>query len=271
MIRDAESLAAYLNARAPFDPNNPTDPRSSFRIAFQPTGHDSASVPQVFKMLQHMRDACLAVEEASKWMGSVIGRAEKELIWFVQYGRHNRISQLYLARRFSELDRNVTANCDVIVSFVQNEPIDLQYIRAAAGQEVAERIKALGEHEWDYVRANHDGVVALLESISEGTDNAGMDEPTEPDSTSDAASDGASVDGDSDKDGQDAGNAGVEPTSAGPPVVVDKKTAIGVAEPGRDDDSRDDTAKETRSKTIDRESNRRKRGARFTKRKAKVK
>jgi hypothetical protein len=53
----------------------------------------------------------------------------------VRYGRHQQIDQVYVARRPSELHRDLTANADVIVTFQQQEPRDLLYLRSFFGDE----------------------------------------------------------------------------------------------------------------------------------------
>jgi len=65
-----------------------------------------------------------------------------ELGRLIRYGRHREIDQLYIARRPFEIHRDVTAQADVGISFVQHEPNDVRYLRAVAGPG-AERVSSL--------------------------------------------------------------------------------------------------------------------------------
>jgi hypothetical protein len=152
-ITNPHDLAAYLNARGSLP----------FRIAYQDKGWHEIPMPQVFGMLKNCRGTWIAFEEASQWT------EEPNLQWFVQYGRHNDISCLFVARRpKDELDVLTRANADVIVSFQQQEPADLEWIRQIGGEDARDRIAALSweNHEWDYVLAQHDGIVETLDSLA---------------------------------------------------------------------------------------------------------
>jgi hypothetical protein len=54
---------------------------------------------------------------------------------FVRYGRHREISQVYVSRRPAEINRDLTAQSDLIVSFRQHEPNDIDYLRKLMGPE----------------------------------------------------------------------------------------------------------------------------------------
>jgi len=163
VVNDPFAVADYLNARGTDLP---------FRIAYRETGDDGGTEPgDLFKMLQACRNMWLAVEEASKYMGPTQG--SPQLNWFFQYGRHHAISVLCVARRPSELGRIATAQADVIVTFRQHEPRDLEWIRAVGGAECAERVAALGDHEWTYIVRAHPEIEAALDSLSHETGATG--------------------------------------------------------------------------------------------------
>lgn len=69
-----------------------------------------------------------------------------EIARLVRYGRHREIDQVYIARRPSEVHRDLTAQADVIVSFEQREPRDVKYLREIAGEE-AERVRSLPKYK----------------------------------------------------------------------------------------------------------------------------
>lgn len=159
VIEDPHSLAEYLeaNKRKPY-----------FRIAYRDNGQNETIKPEtVLKMLANLRDTWLCLEEASKYgEAGNSNRMIREARWFVQYGRHYGISVLLVARRPQEIDRMATANADTVVSFVQQEPRDLDYVRQLGGEDAARRIASLGQYEWDYVVDQHAEIRAVLDSIS---------------------------------------------------------------------------------------------------------
>ena len=180
VIEDPYSLAEYLEANR----------RGGFRIAYRDNGqHEDIKPETLFKMLGNLRETWLCLEEASKYgEAGNSNRMIREARWFIQYGRHYGISVLLVARRPQEIDRMATANADTVVSFVQQEPRDLDYIRQLGGVAAEERIKRLGLYEWDYVVDQHDGIHAVLSSISTGESNVGSSDSARLDS--DAMGDG---------------------------------------------------------------------------------
>jgi len=69
-----------------------------------------------------------------------------EIARLVRYGRHREIDQIYIARRPSEVHRDLTAQADLVVSFEQREPRDVKYLRDVAGEE-AERVQMLPKYK----------------------------------------------------------------------------------------------------------------------------
>lgn len=91
-------------------------------------------------VLRHLRRALIVVEEAS-WLCSP-SSMPREVAWLVRYGRHQELSQVYVAQRPAMLHRDVTSQSDVLVSFHQIEQRDVDYLRAFMGEE-AERVREL--------------------------------------------------------------------------------------------------------------------------------
>jgi len=157
VIEDPYSLSNYLETAKHLE---------RFRVSYRDLGMSGVGPERVFEMLKGLRDCWLCLEEASKWTGPSNTTLD-EVKWFLQYGRHNRISVVLVARRPAELDRMGTAQADTIVSFSQHEPRDKEYITKLGGPECAERIASLGTYEWDYVMDTHPEIRDVLEGFSE--------------------------------------------------------------------------------------------------------
>jgi len=82
----------------------------------------------------------LVVEEVSFYCSP--NRLPVELSTLIRYGRHREIDQLYIARRPFEVHRDITAQADVGVSFLQHDPNVVAYLRAVAGPQ-AVRVQTL--------------------------------------------------------------------------------------------------------------------------------
>jgi DNA helicase HerA-like ATPase len=78
----------------------------------------------------------VVVEETSFYCSP--SQLPEELSKLVRYGRHREIDQIYVARRPSEIHRDLTAQSDVIVTFRHREPRDLDYLARMSGQDVSQ-------------------------------------------------------------------------------------------------------------------------------------
>lgn len=92
------------------------------------------------RLCYELPNMLVIIEEASFYCSPY--QLPDELAQLIRYGRHRQLDQLYIARRPSEIHRDVTAQADVGVSFAQHEPSDVRYLRAVAGPG-AERVQAL--------------------------------------------------------------------------------------------------------------------------------
>ncbi len=233
-ITDPWALSAYLNERNNTGadrglPVGKWDGNASFRIAYRDKGEHAIPLPQVFEMLQKCKQSWIAFEESSQWVNV------PQLNWFLQYGRHNEISVLLVARRpKQEVGPMGRAQSDVIVSFRQQELADLEWIAAVSDQETADRIAALPAcicvetgaafdpacegHQWEYVLRGHAGIEAILEDLSEPTSEPeGEAVELAPDHSDDV--DGGGVPGtlvDSPEEPEGNGRAQVGPDRSGP-------------------------------------------------------
>lgn len=99
---------------------------------------------QLMKVAGTLPSFLLVVEETSKYV-SAYGMPEP-IENLIRYGRHRDISQIYMARRPSEINRDLTANADVIVTFREQEPRDVTYLRSFMGAS-AYRVPNLRDYE----------------------------------------------------------------------------------------------------------------------------
>lgn len=108
--------------------------RISLRLEEDRHAHAAARV------LWEFRRVLIVVEEASAYLRpSHLPAPFKKL---VRMGRHRGISQIYVAQRPAMLNRDVTSQSDVIVTFQQHGSRDLEYLRDVFGDE-AELARAL--------------------------------------------------------------------------------------------------------------------------------
>lgn len=160
VISDPEHLADYINRRGD----------GEFHVSYRDRGLDGRSMSEKFRMLQSLRNCWIVVEEAWKWVGPTM--PDQNVTWFVDYGRHNGISSIWVTQRAAHLHRDITFNADVVISFAQNEPRDLDYLRKV-NAEAAERVALLGPHEWEYVKEGGQDIVRELEVLTDGVESEG--------------------------------------------------------------------------------------------------
>lgn len=115
---------------------------SEFKLALRTYSleEDLELIDLVFRM-HHLT---LMVEETSRYVSSASLPLPFEQL--VRYGRHSAINQVYIARRPSEIHRDLTAQSDVIVSFVQHERRDVEYLRSFMG-DAANGVSSLKQYE----------------------------------------------------------------------------------------------------------------------------
>jgi DNA helicase HerA-like ATPase len=82
----------------------------------------------------------IVLEEASLYCDPY--RLPDEISRIIRYGRKREIDMIIIARRPSEINRELTAQSDIVVSFKQMEPIDVSYLRARGGKE-ADAVQSL--------------------------------------------------------------------------------------------------------------------------------
>jgi len=108
-------------------------------------GLDPTEAEILFGFLWNLRGILLVVEEATLYCSP--HTFPPNLAQLVLRGRHQAISQVYTSQRPSGLNRNVTAQSDLVVSFHQHEPLDVAYLRQFMGPDRAQRLLHLRDYQ----------------------------------------------------------------------------------------------------------------------------
>lgn len=98
----------------------------------------------ILGFLYHVPGILVVIEEVSLYTSPQ--SIPEEISRLVRYGRHKDISLIFVSRRPAEIHRDLSAQSDVIVSFVQHEPRDVSYFRALLGP-AAKGVQSLKRYE----------------------------------------------------------------------------------------------------------------------------
>ncbi len=112
--------------------------KNRFRLVLRLVDNEDALA--AMRVAFDVGDCLFVVEETSFYCSP--SYLPPELAQFVRYGRHRGIDQIYVSRRPAEIHRDLTAQSDLIVSFQQREPADIEYLRRSMGPE-ADRLPQL--------------------------------------------------------------------------------------------------------------------------------
>jgi hypothetical protein len=116
--------------------------RRRFRFSLRGLEHDQ--VLEILEGVATLRELLLVVEEASAYMKAQ--QIPWEIAQLVRMGRHQGISQLYVAQRPTMLHLDVISQADVIVSFQQHAHRDVETLVGHLG-EAAARVRDLERFE----------------------------------------------------------------------------------------------------------------------------
>jgi len=116
--------------------------RRRFRYSLR--GLEDDEVLDVLEGVGTLREVLVVVEEASAYMKSQ--QIPWEIAHLVRMGRHQGISQLYVAQRPSMLHLDVISQADVIVSFQQHARRDVETLVGHLG-DFAEVVRELPRYE----------------------------------------------------------------------------------------------------------------------------
>lgn len=90
-------------------------------------------------------DLLLIIEEVTNFANE--RSVDKTFDTIVRFGRHQGVSLIGITQRFANVPRLLTSQMDIIISFVQTEPRDIQYICMVVGQR-GESIKDLAPYKY---------------------------------------------------------------------------------------------------------------------------
>lgn len=111
-------------------------------------------VEYFFHLVFYLKNCSVIVEEASIYCSpSWIDPNFKKIL---NYGRHRNVNLIAVARRSSQLHRDLTSQSDFIVSFKQSEHLDLKLL--ATVDERANQLNDLKEYKYlvlgDVIKSN---------------------------------------------------------------------------------------------------------------------
>ena len=98
--------------------------RNDFHIIFRPSS--DPDVDNLFDTIQKLNNFTLILEEVDRWCDP--NRIDQRLLNLVKYGRHFKRNLIWISRNPFEVNRNLTRQYDLLISFVQTEPRDLEYL-----------------------------------------------------------------------------------------------------------------------------------------------
>lgn len=109
--------------------------RRAFRISARTLSVDEGLelIDLSYALAADVERLLLVIEETSLYVSTT--RLPDEIAQLVRYGRHRELDLIFVARRPSELHRDLTANADLLVTFQTQEPRDLDYLRSFYGDE----------------------------------------------------------------------------------------------------------------------------------------
>lgn len=113
--------------------------RETFRLSLRASSTDD--LLSLLPIIETVPNALLVIDETSYYCSP--SYLPDELSSVLRYGRHAELSQVYVARRPSEIHREVTAAADVVITFQHHEPRDLAYFKAIGGEEFSEKVRSL--------------------------------------------------------------------------------------------------------------------------------
>jgi DNA helicase HerA-like ATPase len=107
------------------------DKQDRVRLSLRTDNTDEAI--DLLVIINAMSDLLVIVEEAHFYCSpSQLPDAVSKL---VRLGRHRNLSSIWVAQRPAAVNRNVTSQADLIISFAQREPRDIAYLVQVGGQE----------------------------------------------------------------------------------------------------------------------------------------
>jgi len=127
--------------------------KNDFHIIFRPTSDPDTD--NLFDTIQKLNDFTLILEEVDRWCDP--NRIDQRLLNLVKYGRHFKRNLIWISRNPFEVNRNLTRQYDLLISFVQTEPRDLEYLAKYPFDKDLTKLK-----EFEYSCAGDSDLVTLF-------------------------------------------------------------------------------------------------------------
>ena len=142
-LEDIEAVWEYFNQASR---------EETFACSYTPGDDPEREFEELCKVVYEYGNVLLVVEEVpivvkANYLPKTFGR-------IVRTGRHRDIDILWTAQRASEVARTLTASTDIWIFFSQTEPRDLDAIAERCGRDIADKVAALGLHDffvWDAI------------------------------------------------------------------------------------------------------------------------
>lgn len=112
---DVQRFAEYYNRVNEF---------GAFEIVYRP--RSDADIESFFSFVKQTANVVLWIDEVDRFCGP--HRINEGLKWMLNYGRHQELSVIGIARRAASVHRDLTANADWIAVHQTRENRDLQYL-----------------------------------------------------------------------------------------------------------------------------------------------
>jgi len=96
-----------------------------FKIIYRPLEEEDEE--NFFRIVNEINDYTLIMEEVDLWCDSY--NIHPELNELTRYGRHYKRNLIWISRNPFEINRFLTRQSDLLVSFRQTEPRDLEYFK----------------------------------------------------------------------------------------------------------------------------------------------
>lgn len=120
---------------------------------------DKEHCEKLMRLIYEIPNTLFVIEETSMYCSPTY--LPEDLSRLIQYGRHREISLMFISRRPAELNRNLTAQADLVVTFQQQEPRDVQYLRGILGKE-ADQIVGLQPYQFIMMGQREKAPLCLL-------------------------------------------------------------------------------------------------------------
>ena len=121
---------------------------------------------KILRLTYLLSDVLVVIDEASLYSSAAF--MPDEIGRLVRFGRHKQISLFFVARRASEIPRDITANSDIVVSFRQQEPRDKEYLMSLFGEK-AEKVDRLPQYQVMVFGNIEKAPLALIERMDSDT------------------------------------------------------------------------------------------------------